>query len=300
MSKQPVETSQPCRETRRTPTSTLTCRSYNNSFKTSRNRPCVLCAWTGWRTWSSCAATEPASCAGIEWASVPSAARPSNAAYSSTRPADELSLLLLKATLNTLATRQPHLLLLLPPSSQPPASARHILFCPTNAFSVGRLRSGGIPVTKQGKSMNWLKLIVLSCRRQCSQKERRLFQRLHPFPSHPPIFLFCVVSIYSLNISNSFPVFESKVQIQSFGCDHFGLSAEWEAWRRWRRPVTVWCKVLIHLFAVQCPLQPDFIVFVNIYSSVFLLEAPLFITTVWQYGCSFGSCNALLTDCPCS
>lgn len=171
-------------------------------------RPCVRCAWTGWRTWSSCAATEPASCAGIEWASVPSAARPSNAAYSSTRPADELSLLLLKPTLNTLATRQPHLLLLLPPSSQPPASARHVLFCPTNAFSVGRLRSGGIPVTKQGKSMNWLKLIVLSSRCQCSQKERRLFQRHHPFPSHPPSPFFV---LFPFILSTFQTVFPSRV-----------------------------------------------------------------------------------------
>lgn len=48
-------------------------------------RPCVRCVWTGWRTWSSCAATAPASCAGTEWANAPSAARPSNVASSSTR-----------------------------------------------------------------------------------------------------------------------------------------------------------------------------------------------------------------------
>lgn len=48
-------------------------------------RPCVPSAWTGWRTWSSCAATAPASCAGTEWASAPSAAKPSNVESSSTR-----------------------------------------------------------------------------------------------------------------------------------------------------------------------------------------------------------------------
>lgn len=48
-------------------------------------RPCVPCVWTGWRTWSSCAATAPASCAGTEWASAPSAAKPSSAESSCTR-----------------------------------------------------------------------------------------------------------------------------------------------------------------------------------------------------------------------
>lgn len=48
-------------------------------------RPCVPSVWTGWRTWSSCAATAPASCAGTEWASAPSAAKPSNVESSSTR-----------------------------------------------------------------------------------------------------------------------------------------------------------------------------------------------------------------------
>lgn len=64
--------------------STLMYRSCNSSCRTSRNRPCVRCVWTGSRTWSSCAATAPASCVGTEWASVPSAARPSNGASSST------------------------------------------------------------------------------------------------------------------------------------------------------------------------------------------------------------------------
>ena len=37
----------------------------------SVSRPCVQCAWTGWRTWSACVAMAPASCAGTEWASAP-------------------------------------------------------------------------------------------------------------------------------------------------------------------------------------------------------------------------------------
>lgn len=48
-------------------------------------RPCVPSVSTGWRIWSSCAATAPASCAGTEWASAPSAAKPSNVESCSTR-----------------------------------------------------------------------------------------------------------------------------------------------------------------------------------------------------------------------
>lgn len=48
-------------------------------------RPCVPSVSTGWRIWSSCAATAPASCAGTEWASAPSAAKPLNVESCSTR-----------------------------------------------------------------------------------------------------------------------------------------------------------------------------------------------------------------------
>lgn len=57
-----------------------------NGCPASLCRPCVPSAWTGWRTWSSCAATAPASCAGTEWASAPSAAKPLNVESSSTKP----------------------------------------------------------------------------------------------------------------------------------------------------------------------------------------------------------------------
>lgn len=74
------------------------CRCSNaDRCSPSTCRPCVLCVSTGWRTWSSCAATAPASCAGTEWASAPSAAKPSSAESSCTRrltppPAHFLSL----------------------------------------------------------------------------------------------------------------------------------------------------------------------------------------------------------------
>lgn len=58
----------------------------NDGCSASPCRPCVPSVWTGWRTWSSCAATAPASCAGTEWASAPSAAKPSNVESSSTEP----------------------------------------------------------------------------------------------------------------------------------------------------------------------------------------------------------------------
>lgn len=46
--KQPVETSQPCRETRITRTSTLMSRSSSSSYKTSRNR------WSCTKEWAVC------------------------------------------------------------------------------------------------------------------------------------------------------------------------------------------------------------------------------------------------------
>ena len=48
-------------------------------------RPCVRSAWTDWRTWFSCAATELARCAGIGCQSAPSAGKRSREESCSTR-----------------------------------------------------------------------------------------------------------------------------------------------------------------------------------------------------------------------
>lgn len=127
LSEQPAETSQPCRETKTTLTSTLTCRNYSSSSKTSRNRPCVRCVWTGWRTWSSCAATAPASCVGTEWASAPSAARPSSAASSSTRHPPQTLSFSLFLLLNPTPTTPANKATITPPAAAAPAppSSQH-------------------------------------------------------------------------------------------------------------------------------------------------------------------------------
>lgn len=132
----------------------MTC----DRFSSSICRPCVRCVWTGWRTWSSCAAMAPASCVGTEWASVPSAARPSNAASSSTRrpppPIDSLSYTRPRpqsqchtsCCCSTIFT----------PFDQP---AKGVLKCLTRhnkCFLMVWLCSGGFSVTKQGENMNWL------------------------------------------------------------------------------------------------------------------------------------------------
>lgn len=112
------------------------CKSYNNSFRTSRSRPCARCVWTGWRTWSLCAATAPASCVGTEWASAPSAARPSSAASSSTRAPETLLLCKPKQTTSNLP--QLHQLLLLdhPHSTRvrQPRASSNVLFFTANAL----------------------------------------------------------------------------------------------------------------------------------------------------------------------
>lgn len=151
-------------------------------FVTSVCRPCVRCVWTGWRTWSSCVATAPASCVGTEWASAPSAARPSSAASSSTRPTphtpqnthtDTFYLsLLLKPTPTTPAKPQSHQLLLLlldhPHSTwvSQPRAFLNVLLDTTNALLMVWLCSGGIPVRKQEQNMNWL-LSVLFRHHMC-------------------------------------------------------------------------------------------------------------------------------------
>lgn len=137
----------------------LMCRNYNNSFRTSRSRPCARCVWTGWRTWSLCAATAPASCAGTEWASAPSAARPSSAASSSTRAPETLLLRKPKQTTSNLP--QLHQLLLLdhPHSTrvrQPRASSNVLLFT-ANALLTAVMESCYKKNKNKGKSRNWLR-----------------------------------------------------------------------------------------------------------------------------------------------
>lgn len=210
-------------------------RSYSNSFRTSRNRPCVRCAWTGWRTWSSCAAMAPASCAGTEWASAPSAARPLSAASSSTRdPKTFFFFFLLSLSLEAHpdharnATTTPAAAAAARPSSQHPSQpAKGVLRC---LILHNKCSLNGLIVlwwnfcykTRKKKNTNWLLFCgsVITCP-NCSQKDacftdvaffllcHSLSASFPPSPLHPSLSV--LLSLFLLDMWNFFPLFESEV-----------------------------------------------------------------------------------------
>lgn len=313
----------------------LMYRSYSSSFKTSRNRPCARCVWTDWRTWSSCVAMAPASCVGTEWANAPSAARPSSVASSCTRPS-ERTLSSFKAHTDHArnATSTPAAAILTAPES-----ASHVLFYTTDTLLILLLFSGGISVTKQGKeNLNWLKSILLFCYCTSSEQPQRCLLHGRQLVLPPrlcfPTILCCFC--FYLTILNFFSLLEYEVQIHILGYELMRWISSLDFTVEQLCQQTRMCEggeVNLLPFDVkfsciccsQCQLQSSFIVFVNLYASVLVSEAPdvdfKYLILSCQYGkfetryclhhltaqwvfhllvCVQLGCLTLYANCPCS
>lgn len=233
-------------------------------------RPCVRCVWTGWRTWSSCVAMAHASCAGTEWASAPSAARPSSAASSSTSSPGTSPLQTLKAYTTTWACcasfvsqGRPHM-----------SDSGH-----NSGFGCAH-----VEFTKQGKPMTFTLFKFWCSARKISVT--LLFSHLPPFAClhHDTWTLFSSTS-WCLRLQTVLDMnLWAKAQVWISLWNSSDYQSELKSQRRRSRP--------LHFLVPVCLsrprlLQAGFTVFVKLYASVLVLEAPdvdFKYSLSWQYG----------------
>lgn len=185
---------------------TLSQNMTHDRFSSSVCRPCVRCVWTGWRTWSSCAAMAPASCVGTEWASAPSAARLSNAASSSTRsPPPQLTLYptpdhARKATVTPAAAAWPsshH-------SISQPRALSNVLLDTTNAFCLVVFRWIFHYKTRRKYELTCISVLLSSCVLTAARKTLTSQVLLFSHFSHCPLLLSVNFTYFYLICETSF------------------------------------------------------------------------------------------------